>query len=221
MQYDASPSITFNFSHRDQLPFLDSPCVASLRSPIPTAQPHSHCVSRFSQILDKEESEDTDLHRTPSNTTHFLVDPPDPFTIPDWAPGYTTTLSAFSLPPVPYYSFFHFIQRTITYLRGLRAGLRLPRSAPIPGGHFVHRSTVFTPGSLLLGFQLTAINSDIHLRFNETEGVLKSLKVYLSNWRSGSPMGANIALLKDMGRGGGEQIATGRIWGMIREIDGE
>ena len=221
MQYDAFPPANPGFSHRDQRPFLDGRCVASLRSPVPVAQSHSHCVSRSSYVLDNEGSKDTDLHRTPSNTSHFLLDPPDPFMITNWARGYTTTVSAFSVPPVPYYSFLHFTERAAAYLRGLRAGLRRPRSAPIPGGHFVYRSAVFTPGSLLLGFQLTAINSDIPLRFNETEGVLKSLKDYLKNWRSGSPMSANVALLKDMGRGRGEPIATGSIWGMIREIDGE
>ena len=69
-----------------------------------------------------------------------------------------------------------------------------------------------------MGFQLKAMNSDIPMRFNETEGLLESLKSYLKYWNSGSPMGANIALWRDVGRGGREQIATGRAWGMTREI---
>ena len=69
-----------------------------------------------------------------------------------------------------------------------------------------------------MGFHLKAINFDTPMRFNETEGLLENLKIYLKYWNSGSPMGANIALWKDVGRGGREQIATGRVWGMIREI---
>ena len=34
-------------------------------------------------------------------------------------------------------------------------------------------------------------------------------------------MSAKIALWKDVGTGRAEQIATGRIWGTIREIEGE
>ena len=172
-------------------------------------------------MLDIQGPEDTDLHRTPSNTTHLLIDPLDPFKIPDWSPGYTTTLSAFSLPALPYYSFLRCTEGASVYLRRLRAGLRLPRSARIPGGHFVYRSAVFSPGSLFLGLQLKEINPQMPLRFNETEGALKSLKVYLRNWKDGSPMSANIALWKAVGRGRDEQIATGRIWGMIREMGEE
>ncbi|KAL8790737.1 MAG: hypothetical protein Q9195_006215 [Heterodermia aff. obscurata] len=159
--------------------------------------------------------------RIPSKATRLLVDPPDPFTIPDWSPGYTAILSAFSLPALHYYSFLHFTERASAYAQSLRAGLHLQRSAPIPGGHFVYRSAVLSRRTLLLGFQLQEIDSRFTLRFIETEGVLESLKVYLNYWKSGAPMGADIVVWKDVGRGRAEQIAVERIWGMIRAVGEE
>ena len=134
--------------------------------------------------------------------------------IPNWAPGYTTTVSSFIPPYIPHFPFLHFTERATSYLEGFREGSGVPSSAPIPHGRFSYSSQIVSSG-MVLSLQLWHLgSSEKPLLFNETEGVLESLKVYLREWRSHGPMGARLALWNE-NRGESEKIADGMIWGSV------
>ena len=166
--------------------------------------------------------ESTLISRFPHRNATNLLDPPDPFTIPNWAPTYSTTVSSFSPPQIPFYSLLHFTERTISYLEGLRMGLGLAYDDPLPRPYFAYRSNVFSQ-NMVIGFELRQEYTLLGpLRFNETVGLLDSLKRYIRLWSQNSPMSASVTLWRES-HGGGVRVehAVGRFWGAMMSKEGE
>ena len=101
-------------------------------------------------------------------------------------------------------------------------GLGLEYDDPLPRPYFAYRSSVFSE-EMIIGFEIRQQYTLLGpLRFNETVGLLDSLKTYIRLWSQNSPMSASVTLWRQS-YGGGVRVehAVGRFWGVQMRDDGE
>ena len=101
-------------------------------------------------------------------------------------------------------------------------GLGLEYDDPLPRPYFAYRSGVFS-GNMVIGFELRQEYTLLGpLRFNETVGLLDSLKWYIRLWSQNSPMSASVTLWRESHDGGVRvEHAVGRFWGATIRDDGK
>ena len=94
-------------------------------------------------------------------------------------------------------------------------GLGLEYDDPLPRPYFAYKSNVFSQ-NMVIRFEIRQKYTLLGpLRFNETVGLLDSLKRYLRVWSQNSPMSASVTLWRET-HGGGVRVehAVGRFWGV-------